>query len=411
MASFLLANLLQFVRVLRAAGLDVHGAAATDAARAITVVGLSRRDDVRLALRTVLIHRREDLDVFDRAFDAFFRDRRKGETLRDLRAMGEKRRFRPPETADDGQTEDRARGGGASISGATPAGVTRGASYSAREALGKKDFAAFTTDETLAAQAFLHALRWEPEPRRTQRWQPARRGRLDMPRLFRRSLRHGGEVVDLARRSRRAEARPLVVLCDVSGSMEPYSRMLLHFVHVMASRRPRVEVFLFATRLARVTRHASRRRSRGLTESLGALVPDFAGGTRIGEAIRAFNRHWARRVLRHGPVVLIVSDGWDRGDPAVLGHEIARLARSCHRLIWLTPLMGDPDYAPLTRGMQAALPHLDDLLPVHDLDSLSDLADHLNALPRRRSGGRGPTRRADPTAQLRDHLWTSPEAI
>lgn len=389
MASFLLSNLLMFVRVLRAAGLDVHAGAVTEAARAITEVGLGRREDVRLALRTVLVHRREDIDLFDRAFDTFFRDRRKGETLRDLRAMGEKRRFRPPETMDHGQAGEQRSTGGAAASSLSPSGVRRGATYSAREALAQKDFAAFTEDETLAAQAFLQSLAWEPDVRRTHRWQPAARGRIDVGRVLRRSLRHGGELVHLVRRSRRTDTRPLVVLCDVSGSMEPYSRMLLHFVHVMASRRRRVEVFLFATRLARVTRHAAMRRSHVLTDALGSLVPDFAGGTRIGEVLSAFNRHWARRVLRHGPVVLIVSDGWDRGDPSLLGREIAHLARSCHRLIWLTPLMGDPGYAPLTRGMQAALPFIDDLLPVHDLDSLTALARHLNRLSARRVSGRG----------------------
>ncbi|MEZ5283953.1 MAG: VWA domain-containing protein [Vicinamibacterales bacterium] len=405
MASFLLPNLVRFVRVLRAAGLDVPAGAAMDAGRALSAVGLDRRDDVRTALRTVLVRRRDDLALFDMAFDAFFRPRRRGETLRDLRAMGEKRHFRPPEAAADGGEMREPRGGGASTS-AAPSGATRGASWSDREALGHKDFAAFTDDEAADARAFLQSLRWSPDSRRTHRWTRGRGSRLDMARLLRRSLRHGGEVIHLPRKSRRTDTRPLVVLCDVSGSMEPYSRMLLHFVHVMASRRPRVEVFLFATRLARVTRQAAHRRSHALTDALGALVPDFAGGTRIGDALGAFNRQWARRVLRHDPVVLILSDGWDRGDPAVLAHEMARLARSCHRVIWLNPLMGDPDFAPLARGMQAALPHVDDLLPVHSLDSLAALAAHLNTLPRRTTPAGGHRPRAHTAAPLRGPTWT-----
>jgi uncharacterized protein with von Willebrand factor type A (vWA) domain len=274
--------------------------------------------------------------------------------------------------------------------------------------LGRKDFAAFTPEETMDARAFLESLRWQPDERRTHRWTRARAGRLDMPRLFRRSLRHGGELVDLVHRARRTETRPLVVLCDVSGSMEPYSRMLLHFVHAMASRRPRVEVFLFATRLARVTRQAAMRRSHALTDAIASLVPDFAGGTRIGDALRAFNLHWARRVLKHGPVVLIVSDGWDRGEPETLAREIARLARSCHRLIWLNPLMGDPGFAPITRGMQAALPSVDDLLPVHTLDSIASLATYLNSLRRRRAPRRS-TNQPAPSGTTRNPsnpLWT-----
>jgi uncharacterized protein with von Willebrand factor type A (vWA) domain len=203
------------------------------------------------------------------------------------------------------------------------------------------------------------------------------------------SLRTGGEVITLPTRRRRTRLRPLVLLCDVSGSMERYSRMLLQFAHGLAHRHGRVEVFLFATGLTRVTRQI---RVRPLQAAVGAVsdaVPDWSGGTRIGPALRQFHQRWARRVLHQGPVVLLISDGWDRGDPDVLREQVARLQRSCHRLIWLNPLIGTVDYAPLTRGLQAALPYVDDFLAARTLLDLADLAVHLNAVaataaPRRR---------------------------
>jgi uncharacterized protein with von Willebrand factor type A (vWA) domain len=170
--------------------------------------------------------------------------------------------------------------------------------------------------------------------------------------------------------------------------MERYSRMLLHFVHAMSAHRRHVESFVFATRLARLTPEACRGSIDALLAALPRLAPDFGGGTRIGEAIAAFNLTWARRVMRRGPVVLLVSDGWDRGDPALLSAEIARLQRTCHRLIWLNPLLGAPTYQPLTRGMRAALSWVDDFLPVHNLRSLDALAAHLDSLPARRPGRR-----------------------
>jgi uncharacterized protein with von Willebrand factor type A (vWA) domain len=192
-----------------------------------------------------------------------------------------------------------------------------------------------------------------------------------------------GDLIDLPRRARRQVPRPIVLLGDVSGSMERYSRLMTHFVFGLAQSAARVEAFLFATRLTRVTRHLMTRRASTALAGLAREVQDWGGGTRIGEALRAFNTRWARRVIRNGPVILIVSDGWDRGDPALLERELARVRRSCRRLIWLNPLLGSPQYEPLTRGMRAALRHVDDFLPAHNLVSLEQLADHLRALPAR----------------------------
>jgi hypothetical protein len=201
----------------------------------------------------------------------------------------------------------------------------------------------------------------------------------DLRRLVRRNVRYGGEPIVIPTRGRVRKPRPLVVIGDVSGSMERYARMLLHFVYSLAGGARRVEAFVFATRFTRITRELSQGHA-DAAAAIQAHVPDWGGGTRIGDAIRAFNVRWARRVRGRGPVVLLISDGWDRGDPVVLAREMARLARSCRRLIWLNPLIGSPGYEPLTRGMQAALPYVDDFLPAHNVNSLQALADHLNTL-------------------------------
>jgi uncharacterized protein len=187
-------------------------------------------------------------------------------------------------------------------------------------------------------------------------------------------------VVKLGRRARRVRPRALVLLCDVSGSMERYSRMLLHFAHAVTKRHHRVEAFLFSTQLTRITRELRAPRPADALAAVSRSVPDWSGGTRIGGAVKEFHQRWSRRVLNGGPVVLLISDGWDRGDPGELADQIARLQRSCHRLVWLNPLIGTADYAPLTRGLQAALPFVDDFLPARTLTNLADLATHLNAL-------------------------------
>lgn len=378
----LLHNLLLFARILRGAGIDVPAGAMADAAQALLLVGLRRRSDVRSTLGAVLVRRKDDLETFDAAFDLFFRGSRRGEHAQDLRALGERRKFKPPERDVAGHEFQLGQQPSAAptLGGGTPVGAAPTPTYSRQEALRAKDFAAYGPDEIAEAESYLAAMRWEPGLRRSRRWRPARRGRLDLRRVLSGGVRFGGELVELGRAARVVEPRPLIVLCDVSGSMERYSRMLLHFLHGMRTRRSRVEVFLFATRLSRVTREAGERHVDAFVTALPRVSPDFAGGTRIGEALRTFNVVWARRVIRRGPIVLLISDGWDRGDPELLATEMARLHRSVRRLIWLNPLLGSAAYQPLTRGMQAALPHVDDFLPVHNLDSLEALARELNDL-------------------------------
>jgi hypothetical protein len=243
--------------------------------------------------------------------------------------------------------------------------------YSAVGVSRTKDFADFTPGEMEEARRLLSELPWRLGLRRTRRWERAAGSNVDLRPMLRQSLMRG-ELLDLTYKRRRRAPRPIVVIADVSGSMERYSRILLHFVAGLASHARHAEAFVFSTRLTRITRQLARSHS-PLTEVLRD-VSDWGGGTRIGEALHTFNTRWARRVMRNGPVLLMVSDGWDRGDPALLAREMARVRRSCRRVIWLNPLLGSANYEPLTRGMQAALPHVDDFLPVHNIASLAQLA-------------------------------------
>jgi uncharacterized protein len=405
----LLGQLLLFGRVLRAVGLQVHAGRMRDAACAIDQIGLVRRLDFFHALRSVLVHRREDLARFDLAFDLFWRERSGLAAPLAPATLGEQRPVRlgtkrglPSDTG--GSHED----GDASAPGGRPDVSLHLATYSPHEAWRVKDFSMLTADEIARAEAAVSDWTWDPGWRRTRRWVRGRGSTADLRRLIRENMKYGGELVDVPARARKEQRRPLVVICDVSGSMERYSRMLLHFLHALREQRRRVEAFLFATRLTRVTDHLARREIHEAMKAIPRATPDWAGGTRTGEALRSFNRRWARRVLARGPVVLLISDGWDRGDPDLLRGEIARLQRSCHRLIWLNPMLGSPSYEPLTRGMQAALPFVDDFLPAHNLVSLQALARHLETLPSRRparrqyrpdaeSPGRSVRRQPDPT--------------
>jgi uncharacterized protein with von Willebrand factor type A (vWA) domain len=370
-------NVLLFGRMLRAAGLDVHHARLLDAVRALEWVNVGSRADVAATLRSLLVHDRDEIARFDRAFDLFFRAHRAPAPGLPLFSLGERPRVvaRP---APGAPIQAEFEGIDAGTAGATRAV----GAWSAAGVSRTRDFGEFTESELERARVLLEQFPWRLKRRRTRRWQRASSGAPDLRPVLRRSLMLG-DLVDLPRRTRREVPRPIVLLGDVSGSMERYSRIMVHFVYGLAQSATRVEVFLFATRLTRVTPYLMTRRGGTVLTRLAREVQDWGGGTRIGEALRAFNTHWARRVIRNGPIVLIVSDGWDRGDPAILSQELARVRRSCRRLIWLNPLLGSAQYEPLTRGMQAALRHVDDFLPAHNIVSLEQLADHLRTLPAR----------------------------
>src|SRR5580765_6671711 len=376
--SRLLDNLLLFGRILRRAGVEVHSGRLLDLIDALGLVDLESRDDVYHAWRTLLVHRLDDIAIFDRAFEAFWRVHI---------SPGARIDATPDTVRDDRQPAaelaslDEFEIGSEDETAGQPATAMRGPrTWSDTETIARKDFASLTADEMAEASAALSRLVWNPGERRTRRWVRGHGPRLDIRRAIAESVRTGGDVVKLRRQMRRLRPRPLVLLCDVSGSMERYSRMLLHFAHAITRRHRRGEAFLFSTQLTRISRQLRMPKLADAFAAVSQAVPDWSGGTRIGAAVRAFHQRWSRRVLTGGPVVLLISDGWDRGDPLELAGEIARLQRSCHRLIWLNPLIGTADYAPLTRGLQAALPFVDDFLPARTLTNLADVAVHLNAL-------------------------------
>ena len=378
MSSRLLDNLLLFGRLLRRAGVDVHPGRVLDLVEALGHVDLSARDDVYHTCRTLLVHRQDQIALFDRAFAAFWRIHTEGT------AAGPKRRDGVSASIVEIEQVlapgDIAESDSDAAEESEPAVEVGIKTWSDLGGLRDKDFAAFSADEIARARIALARLVWNPGVRRTRRWVPGRGPRLDLRRALADSVRTGGDIVALRRRMRRIRPRPLVLLCDVSGSMDRYCRMLLHFAHTLASRRRRVEAFLFSTGLTRITRLLRMPRPDDALAAVSRSVPDWSGGTRIGAAVKDFHQRWSRRVLTGGPVVLLISDGWDRGDPGELRDQIARLQRSCHRLVWLNPLIGTDGYAPLTRGLQAALPYVDDFLPARTLNNLADLATHLNAL-------------------------------
>ncbi|HVE22608.1 MAG TPA: VWA domain-containing protein [Acidocella sp.] len=367
-------NVLHFARLLRRTGLRIGTAESLAAIEALTLVDISDRDSVHDALRAVMIHAREELPLFDQAFALFWRAPQAsapppGAAGLDKMAPGERRLA---EALAQGAT---------GTAPALEAAQADAASASARERLSRMDFEAMGAAEIAAAKAAIGKLRLPLDERRTRRWRQAATGRVDLPATIRASLRTGGEILALETRRNRTRPPPLVVLCDISGSMSRYAQILLHFLHSVANDRERVSIFLFGTRLSNVTRQLRHRDPELAFQMVSALVPDWSGGTRIGAALQEFNRLWARRVLGQGAVVLLVTDGLDRGGAAGLDEAMARLHRSCRRLIWLNPLLRWDGFSPQAQGIRAILPHVDEFRPVHNLESLEGLIAGLAAPP------------------------------
>lgn len=387
MAHYLLHNLLLFGRLLRRLGLDVNPGRVIDLLQALDYVPLGHKRDFYYTARSLLVHRKEDLALFDQAFELFWRKR--GDymelSLADLIAgpppPAPKPLVVPPGVAQEVPTEELAN----SEPPQTIIELTR--TYSNQELLRHKNFSQLTYEELQQVKELMAQLVWEMGQRQTRRFRPGQGQQLDLRRLLRANLRYGSEILAWPRRKAKTKPRPIIIIADISGSMEQYTRLLLQFIYSLAEGLTQpVEAFVFSTRLTRVTRQLSGRDIDQALADVSHIVHDWAGGTRIGESLKNFNFQWGRRVLGRGAIVLIISDGWDRGDPALLSQEMARLQRTCHRLIWLNPLLGSTSYEPLTRGIQAALPHIDDFLPVHNLASLEDLATHLAALDMSRPG-------------------------
>ena len=359
-----------------------------DLVHALDHIEIGRKPDFYFAARTLLVHEREDLPLFDEAFELFWRKPAE-EWMVEWQGISRRRKQSrpivtpPPLEETASQTDDSS---SLSSQEMTVIEVTR--TYSDRELLRHKNFAEMNAEESEAVKRMMTQLMWKVSERRTRRKRPGKGHAIDLRRTLRRSLRSEGEIFRWSYREPKLKPRPLVVIADISGSMERYTRLLLHFIYGMkAALHQPVEAFVFSTRLTRITLPLQIRDLDLALKNVGELVHDWAGGTRIGESLKSFNFEWGRRVLGRGAVVLIISDGWDRGDVDLLRREMARLERNCHRLIWLNPLLGAPDYEPLTRGIQAALPHIHDFLPVHNLASLEDLANRLAELNDRPTGG------------------------
>ncbi len=389
----LLAEAVGFGRALRVAGLSVDLGAAMDFARSLGLVDIGRRDQVHDAGEAVFVRRRDDREVYDRVFAQFWR--RRGRKL----APGRPDAPVNPDADRDvdgepGESDEAAEGGDSTLADIARLGVQEtvdvedGAevegetispdAWSKGEVLRHRDFDRMTSAELRDAERFVDLLTPRLERRRTRRHELHPHGRRLAPRAMFRSNLATGELTEWVWSRPVKEPRQLVVLCDISGSMERHSRLLLRFVQALARENDvRTESFVFGTRLTRVTRlMKDRDRDRALARVADTVV-DWAGGTRIGESFRQFNHKWARRTLRSSGVVIVVSDGWDRGDPALVAAETARLRRNCHRLVWLNPLASAPGYQPLAAGMKAAFPYIDDFLPAGTLASLERLGEVL----------------------------------
>jgi|SRR5579883_2115451 len=404
----LLYRLTEFGRLLWESGIDVGPHQLLELADTLSYIDITKRADFYTTLKCSLLTRHEQEPIFNQLFEYFWflRDQRKPAD-NGKKAHGGKREERqlrlPPaerkrlaehlsnrEPAkeqrdpsrlaerhhlkqDDAERDDE------------DTGKPQGEAYSAIERLRQKDFEQFSWEEIQEAKKLMEVMHWHLGLRSTRRTRPARRGSsLDMRRVMRRNLKHGAEMIDLAWREIRQKPRPLVIICDISGSMSLYSRLFLHFIHTISNGLLNVEAFVFGTRLTRITHQLKKRDVDDAVRDVSKSVQDWSGGTRIGDALHYFNYTWARRVLGRGAVVLLISDGWDRGESDTLRTEMDRLQHSCHRLIWLNPLLGSPDYRPLTVGMKSALPYIDDFLPVHNLDSLIHLGNVLASIDDRR---------------------------
>lgn len=381
----LAANLLAFTRLLRRTGLPVGISEGLHALEALEAVDLADRRQVHAALRAVMVHRHEHFDLFDQAFLLFWRDPEAGRNAAAMALMeGMKSREKAPPTA---------RRIAEAMRSPTPPQAPRPPeeekrevdmtlTVSDRERLQTMDFEAMSAAEIAEAKREIRKLVLPLDERRTRRFRPDPAGPVvDLRATIKASLRQGGEILTLERRRRVTRPPPLVALCDISGSMSRYAQVLLHFLHAVTNDRDRVHSFLFGTRLTNVTRQLRHRDAEVAFELVSHMVPDWSGGTRIGEALELFNKHWARRVLGQGAVVLLITDGLDREGAKGLAEATDRLRRSCRRLVWLNPLLRYEGFQPRSQGIRAMLPHVDEFRPVHNLASLGALVASLGGAP------------------------------
>ena len=366
-------HVVTFGRVLREVGIEVGPGRVLDAVRGLDAVDLTRQDDVYFALRQTLVSRHDELELFDRAFAAWFL---RG-PIAPLARQRAERRFATRLVQDtlqagrDGEDDD-------------VVGDPLEVGASEHELIREKDFATMTPEEFERVRQLMEAIARTRPLRTSRRRSPDARGDLlDVRRMLRRCLRSGGDPVEQPWKSRKEVPRKLVVLCDVSGSMDAYARALLLFLHALVGTGRGVEAFAFGTRLTRLTGDfATRDPEAAIARATDAAV-DWGSGTRIGAALAEFNAVYGRRALSRGAVLVVVSDGWERDDPGLIGREMAKLARAAYAVVWVNPLKGNPEYQPLAGGMRAALPFVDRFLPGHNLRSLEELATVLAGIERR----------------------------
>jgi len=383
----LLANLMHFARTLRAAGLPVGPGKVIDAVAAVEAVGITDRSDFYWTLHAVFVNRPDQRQLFDQAFHVFWRN---PELLKKMLSLV------LPQFNIDMQQEPGAEmirrlaealhpNQQARDSGEEQVEIDAAMTFSDREQLRTMDFEKMSLEELARAKAAITRLRLPIHDMPTRRYARDPRGaRADMRATLRAALRSGG-LIELRRKSPRRRPPPLVVLCDISGSMSRYSRVFLHFMHSITNDRDRVFTFVFGTRLTNITRYLRYRDVDVALDKVAEAVADWSGGTRIGQSVHEFNRLWSRRVLGQGAVVLMITDGLDRDAGTGLAHEMDRLHRSCRRLIWLNPLLRYEGFEPRSLGMKAMLPHVDEFRPVHNLESLETLIEVISAAAQRHS--------------------------
>lgn len=374
------ANIAYFARALRAAGLPVGPAHVVDAVAAVEAAGIGSREDLYWTLHAVFVRKHEHTLIYDQAFKLFWRKRAYMEKLMAmLMPVATDRANRAPDAASRRVKDAMFKNVENTATPPKPrVDIDAMFTVSDAETLRAKDFEQMTAEEVTQAKREIARLRLVDENVETRRLAPNPRGRLIDPRAtFRRSLRAGG-MIALARRDRRVKTPPIVALCDISGSMSQYTRVFLHFLHALTGERRRVHTFLFGTRLSNVTRQLKAKDPDEALAACSKAVPDWSGGTRIASSLHAFNRDWSRRVLAQGAIVLLVTDGLERDDTG-LEAEIARLSRSCRRLVWLNPLLRYDGFQPKARGIRVILPHVDEFRSVHNLRSIADLVAALGA--------------------------------
>ena len=347
-----------FTRVLRGAGLRVPTSSAIAFGEALAVTGLDDRDTTYWAGQATLVRRPEDRELFDRAFEVFW------EHATGVPAEPDEEPVRITLAIDDDSDDDPDDGPDQAPPNDDPTIELR---FSATEVLRQKDFADYTPEELVDAQELMSRLRLVGSPRRSLR-------------LTRAAMRSGGEPLRRHYHERSTRNRRLVLLLDVSGSMEPYARALIRFVHAAVAGRQKVEAFALGTRLTRITRELGSRDPDEALRRAAARVVDYGGGTRLGDGMRAFNDEWGQRGMARGAIVVILSDGWDRGEPEVLAEQMERVHRAAHKVIWVNPLKVTPGYAPLARGMAAALPHVDAFVEGHSIDAIDELARQISSV-------------------------------